>query len=469
MTDSNVFSGRSGVAKFLNSYGFIWILALITFVFWFTKQDVAGLIVIFTIMAAVLVLCEDATPVIACFTFMFFIFSKDNMSLAGKEPWFAMLILPLGGFIYNICKYKVKKFTMGGFSFAILLALIPWLFQGIGVKGRNPMQAFLAIGVAIAFVIAYFLIYMTSRRRGKNLTEYVAQIFLALGVMIAIEIIVYHLRIKDYLFEDYYTRLGWGTRNPVAAVFAMVMPVTFFYSTKKNKFSFLFIVLGIVEYIIILLLQSRGVTLFATVAMPVLIVYSMLCSERKLANIVTCGVFFIVLMIVLLFKKEIIFSLLERLIKSKFDENGRKPLWEAGVRLFVEHPIFGVGFDYREPVYFQVARYTDGPTYLHSTFIQIYAALGIVGGIAYAYLYYWRYRIVFTDLNNCKFAILVGFIVFECYCFIDTVYFQPVGYFLMMIASMCMEKDLDKEQVTPLVFTGVEKLQLKRKMVIAKE
>lgn len=468
MTDSNVFSGRSGVAKFLNSYGFIWILALITFTFWFTKQDVAGLAVIFVIMTAVLVLCEDATPVIACFIFMFFIFSKDNMSLEGKELWYAMLILPLGGFIYNICKFKVKKFTMGGFSFAILIALIPWLFQGVGVKDRETMRAFLAVGVAIAFVAVYFLIYMTSRRQGKNLTEYVAQVFLAVGVMVSIEIIVYHLRIKDYYFEDYLTRLGWGTRNPIAAVLAMVMPVTFFYSTKNNKFSFLFIVLGIVEYIIILLLQSRGVTLFATVAMPVLIVYSMLCSERKLANIITCGVFFIVLVIILLFKKEIIFSLLDRLIKSKFDENGRKPLWEAGIQLFIEHPIFGVGFDYREQVYYQVAKYTEGPTYLHSTFIQIYAALGVVGGIAYAYLYYWRYRIAFTDLTNCKFAILVGFVVFECYCFIDTVYFQPVGYFLMMIASMCMEKDLDKEQVTPLVFTGVEKLRLK-KTAVAKE
>lgn len=468
MTDSNVFSGRSSVAKFLNSYGFIWILALITFTFWFTKQDVAGLAVIFVIMTAVLVLCEDATPVIACFTFMFFIFSQDNMSLEGKELWYAMLILPLGGFIYNICKFKVKKFTMGGFSFAILVALIPWLFQGIGVKDRELTRAFLAVGVAIAFVAVYFLVYMTSRRQGKNFTEYVAQVFLAVGVMVSIEIIVYHLRIKDYYFEDYFTRLGWGTRNPIAAVLAMVMPVTFFYSTKNNKFSFLFIVLGIVEYIIILLLQSRGVTLFATVAMPVLIVYSMLCSERKLANIITCGVFFIVLVIILLFQKEIISGLLDRLIKSKFDENGRKPLWEAGVRLFIEHPIFGVGFDYREQVYYQVAKYTEGPTYLHSTFIQIYAALGAVGGIAYAYLYYWRYRIAFTDLTNCKFAILVGFVVFECYCFIDTVYFQPVGYFLMMIASMCMEKDLDNEQVTPLVFTGVEKLRLK-KTAVAKE
>ncbi len=469
MTDSKVLSGRSGVAKFLNSYGFIWILALITFVFWFTKQDVAGIVVIFLIMAAVLVLCEDATPVIACFIFVFFVFSQDNMSFEGKELWYATLILPLGGFIYNVCKYKVKKFTMGGFSFAILIALIPWLLQGIGVENRDPMRAFLAVGVAIAFVIVYFFIYMTSRRRDKNFTEYVAQVFLAVGVMVSIEIIIFHLRIEDYYFENYYTRLGWGTRNPVAAVLAMVMPVTFFYSTKKNKFSFLFIVLGIAEYVMILLLQSRGVTLFATVALPVLLVYSMLCSERKLANIITCGVCFVVFIIILLFRKELILYLLDRLIKSKFDENGRKPLWEAGVRLFTEHPIFGVGFDYREKVYYEVAMYTEGPTYLHSTFIQIYAALGVVGGIAYAYLYYWRYRIAFTDLNNCKFAVLVGFVVFECYCFIDTVYFQPLGYFLMMIASMCMEKDLDKEQVTPLVFMGVEKLRLKRKTVAVKE
>lgn len=469
MSDNNVFSGRSSVAKFLNSYGFIWILALITFVFWYTKQDMAGLAVLLIMVTAVLIFCEDATPVIACFIFMFFIFGKYRTSLDAKELWYAVLfILPIGGFVYNIYKFKVKKFSIGGFSLAILIAIVPWLLQGIGVEGREPILVFACLGVGIIFVIAYFLIYMTSRRQRKNLIEYIAQIFLAVGVMISIEIIIFHLRIKDYYFENYFTILGWGDRNPVAAMLAMVMPVTFFYSTKNNKFSFLFIALGIVEYIIILLLQSRGVTLFATVAMPVLFVYSMLCSERKLANVITCGVFCILFVIVLLFKKEMIFNLLDRLIKNKFDENGRKPLWEAGVRLFTEHPFFGVGFDYRDPADHLSINNTGGPTYFHSTFLQIYGALGIVGGIVYAYLYYWRYRIVFTDLNNCKFAILVGFVVFECYCFVDTVYFQPVGYFLMMMASMCMEKDLDKEQVTPLVFTGVEKLKLK-KMAAIKE
>ncbi|MGN1042954.1 MAG: O-antigen ligase family protein [Christensenellales bacterium] len=464
MTKNNVFNGRSGIADFFNSYGFIWIVALITLVFWIIKQDFAGIAVLFVLMTAVLVFCEDATPALTLFVFMFFIFSNTSISFEGRELWCLLLLLPFAGFAYNIAKFKVKNFRMRGFSFAVLVALVPWLLQGIGVKNREVLRALLTIAIAIAFAAVYFLIYLTSRRNKRNLVDYVAQVFLAVSVLIVTQILIYHFRIGDYTFEDFYTRLGWGTRNPVAAILALTMPVTFYYSTKKYRFSFLFIILGYAEYIMILLLQSRGVTLFATVAMPVLVVYSMLCSERKLSNVVANGIFIIVLIVVAIFQKDVIVNLLGRLLTSKLDENGRKPLWAEGIDMFVKHPIFGVGFDYRSELYYKTVGDGEGPTYYHSTFIQIYGAMGIIGGLAYAYLYYWRYRIAFTDLSNAKFALLVGLVIFECYCFIDTVIFQPVGYFLPLMVSMCMEKDLNEEQTTPLLFY---KLGRRKKEIVA--
>lgn len=463
MEKNNIFNGKSGIAKFFNSYDFIWIIALLTFVFWFFNLDVEGLAVIFVIMTAILVFCEDATPVMTCFVFMFFIFSQDKMTLEGKELWAALLVLPLAGFVYNIIKFKTKGLTFGGFSISVFVVLIPWLLQGIGRQDRDTLRAVLCVAIAVAFVVVYVCIYITSRRDKKNYVEYIAHVFLAVGVLIVLDVLVFHLRIADYKFEVYNTRLGWGTRNPIAAILSMVMPVAFFYSTKKGKFNFLFILLGFAEYIVVLLLQSRGAALFATAAMPVLLVYCMICAQKRRANIITCAALLVGIVFVAVFQKEVTLKLFDRVLNQSLDDNGRQGLWAEGVKMFFEYPLFGAGFDYQNFGVYTID--TVGPLYYHSTFMQIYASLGVLGGVAYAYFYYWRYRVGFTDLDAGKCALLIGFVVFEGYCFVDTVYFQPVGYFLMLMVSMCMEKDLDSKQTETWLETGLKKLKRKKKEI----
>lgn len=451
--------GESKFARFCNSDLFIWVIAAITCLFWALKLDIEGIAFLLMLITLVLFFCKDATPVITIFIFFFFVFSDSGIKLEGREPWLLLLIPPFVGFVYNLVRFRGKSFKLKGFSFSLLVCLIPWLLQGITRSGRKPIEALLCAGIAVAFVLAYFCMYAASRRDGKEMTGYIAKVLLVLGVLICVQILIFYLREGDYSFDDFMVKLGWGTRNPVAAILSLVMPVPFYFATKKGKFNFLFLLLGYFEYIVILLIQSRGATLFSTLAIPVLAIYSFCCGENKKANLAVNVILLAVVAGLAIFKIDVLKALFYRLYHSGLDDSGRSVLFAAGIEAFLRYPVFGAGFDYRAEIYYQFIFNSTGPTYYHSTVIQIAACLGVIGLISYLYLYYWRYRVAATDLNSVKFVILVGMAVFECYCFIDTVYFQPMGYFLLMCISLCMEKGLSSKQTEPSLIKAFRKFK----------
>ncbi len=440
---------RRGTEEFFNSTIFIWFVAAITLVFWWTKQEFAGLVVIITLIALVLFVCRDASPVMTCFIFVFFVFSDMFISFDGRELWLLFILLPIAGFIYNIIRYRAQNFAIKGFSLAFLLALVPWLMQGVTRGGRNPKEVAICLAIGVAFVAVYFGISVCARRTDGR-CEYIAKVLLALGVLISVQILIFYLGNKDYKFSNDYIMLGWGTRNPVAAILALTMPSSFYFATKKGKLNFLFIALGCAEFLLVLLLKSRGVTLVSTVGILAMFIYTPIKAANRKGAIILEAVFVAAAIGMTIFAFDKVERLFSRFITSGLDGLGRLDLFKEGLRVFKRFPIFGAGFDFKTDVYYYHVPDSLGPVYYHDTFIQILACFGIFGLLAYAYLYFWRYRIALTKMTAVKFALLVGMLVLEGYSLVDTVYFQPMAYCIMMFISLCMEKDLAKEEAVPI-------------------
>ena len=79
----------------------------------------------------------------------------------------------------------------------------------------------------------------------------------------------------------------------------------------------------------------------------------------------------------------------------------RRQMWEAGGRMFRDHPITGVGLMDLHAIY---DRYKDPAArepagHLHSDFVQIAATMGIVGLIAFAFLYGGLFRAASAGLG----------------------------------------------------------------------
>jgi len=93
-------------------------------------------------------------------------------------------------------------------------------------------------------------------------------------------------------------------------------------------------------------------------------------------------------------------------LRSSFDPSHpnnieRRHMWEAGGRMFRDHPITGVGLMDLHEIY---ERYKDPAArepagHLHSVFVQIAATMGILGLIAFAFLYAGLFRAASSGLR----------------------------------------------------------------------
>ncbi len=79
----------------------------------------------------------------------------------------------------------------------------------------------------------------------------------------------------------------------------------------------------------------------------------------------------------------------------------RTYMWTAGGRMFADHPLTGVGLEDLHPVYerYRPPEAHEAAGHLHSVPIQIAATMGLVGLVAFAWLYFTLFRCGATRLG----------------------------------------------------------------------
>ena len=80
----------------------------------------------------------------------------------------------------------------------------------------------------------------------------------------------------------------------------------------------------------------------------------------------------------------------------------RRHMWEAGVRMYLDHPLTGVGLQDLHPVYerYRSPEAREPAGHLHNVFIQIAATMGTFGLLAFLWLYATLFRISALGLRR---------------------------------------------------------------------
>ncbi len=447
------------VNRFIQSDYFIAFIGIMTFIGWYFKIWIEMLFVLLTVSIFPLFFFKGTKHLLALLMMFTFMISDNRHHLdAYKYYLIPFLLLLIGGFVVSLCRFKrdwsvLLPKKIKGFHVALILLIIPFAFGGVGSPSENPVAvvvAFLLV-LVIGFGYTFFVVTNTGVER-KNMMDYVLKILYVMGVVVIFEFIV-HLSTYDSFetmkayFNNKEWSLGWGAANNVAPVLAMAIPATLYLCVRKNKVTPIFVIISFIEITLIVITGCRGAMLFTVLTLPYMLCYIIGKSENKLSFSLTFGICCTVATILIAYYSNQIIQYVTSTASLGLSDNARFPLYREAIGYFKEHPIFGVGWDHLlgHRTGGEINNYT--PRWYHSTLFQILANMGICGIIFFAIFYYWKYKSFSAVIKKPQgMALFTSLLIFDAYGMIDTNFFGPTFFIMLIIISFAVQCGMEDYQ-----------------------
>lgn len=348
-----------------------------------------------------------------------------------------------------------KLFTMKRFFAASMLAVGgSYMLSGIGsekyldyVKG-NLLFAFIQF---MSLFLLYFIFSATVKWDKFNV-EYFAWFGVIMGIVVALEVGWIYIA-EDVIVDGTILRgriySGWGCYNNIGAIISMSIPFAFYLACRKEH-NFLYTILGCFLFGAVILSCSRGSMVGGAFAFAVSYIYTFFKAENKKEfRITTLALVGMAVVAALLFHKEIItlFNAVPDIADGNagsisFNDSGRFNLYKAGLKVFLDNPIFGQTF---YPAAGSMPEFSDVeafssffPPRWHNTVVQLLAACGAVGMLAYSYhrietiRFYFKKRTVTNSYIAIAILTLLGMSLLDCHFF----NVAPVFFYSMALAVM---------------------------------
>lgn len=438
--------------SFIESDLWIAINLVLIFVGWVSSAWYALLPILVVLNVLPLFFFRDTKhllPFLFAFTFMI---SADRHNLAGFAWLLAFVALIVTGVVFSLIRFKrdftlIRPKNIKGFHASLIALIIPFAFAGVARPADSPVARVLVLLVIIVIALCYTFFVVTIEKDKKSLAEYVIKILFCVGVVVSAQIIVYYATTCD-TFDAFKENvklklidLGWSSANNIAPVLSMSIPATFCLCIKKNKITPLLAFIALAEYVLLLCTGCRGSILFTTIALPVMLFYVMAKSENKVAFASTVCVLFAVAIVLVVYFGDHVSEVLSTMLDKRFDSSGRiELLYPVAIDTFKQHPIFGAGWDFKLG---EIDGNSYSPYWHHSTALQILADMGIVGAIAFVFFYFHRYRTFFVLRKRPEAIMLfLALFLFDAYAMIDTAFFSPTFFIMLLIISLAVEVDL---------------------------
>ena len=440
------------VNRFIQSDYFILFSAVIILIGW-CFNIWAPMLAVLALVAILPLFFAKGTKQILCVVMMFTLIISSNRHRLDDYAWLlSLVVVLLVGALFNLIRYKrslslLSPTKIKGFHCSVIALAIPFALGGAGSPTEKPLAILASFALILVAGVSYsFFVVTQDEQDRKGMAEYILKVLFAMGVVICAQMIVYFSSFdsKQDVLNAIISKniaLGWAGPNNVAPVLSMTVPATLYFCIKKNKATPLFAIMATLEYIFIISTGCRGAIIFTTIAMPAMCLYVMAKSENKVLFGVTLSVLFAAIIFVCAYYGEYVSKILTTILNKGLDSSGRvEMLYPEAIEVFKKWPLFGSGWDYHLG---GMAHNNYTPYWYHSTALQILATMGIVGAIGFAFFYFFRYRTFLVARKNpAAVMLLCGTILFDAYGMIDTNFFGPTFFIMLLIMTFAVEINL---------------------------
>ena len=378
------------------------LVALLSFLSWTFGLEFFLFVINLALMCTALCVCDTVTPLIMPFITVIYNVSIKN---SPAHPTFSdyyftswrlpVLIIMVTAFIASLAVFAVKNKIFSRISIKDSGILIPLFilsaaFSTNGIFSTTAGLGNLVFGLAQAFAFLFIYIYIrygfAERETTEELGLHIAYISSLISLLLIGELAVLYLT-SDGIFDGgsivkEAISLGWGVWNPVGVCITVLIPMTL-YGAMRSRHTFYYFAVAALTALAAVMTMSRNAMIAAVIFFVGCVVIASFFGERKRTFRIISGVGAVLFLLFLIVFREKIAELLSDYLERGLSDNGRFELWRAGIDAFLEYPIFGVGFFGVPADTFHVTDFM--PNFSHQTFVELLAATGLFGFLAYLF------------------------------------------------------------------------------------
>lgn len=381
-------------------------------------------------------------------------------------PWVIVIcVICVGAFVIrlfvdgSIAEAIKKRRTM---TIGIIAMDIAFLANGLLSPTYSARDFGLGAFLAMGFTVVYFLVsgMLENSRDG---VKYACVVMLGTAYVAFLQIMTVLLRKHlegdkfffigadgSLLINRTELTLGWGVTTVVAAVFILGIPAAM-YLAKNCRFSAFSFVSSIFFLIGTVLINTRAAMAVGAATFVLCIILCLFSKKNRMYICIYSGILAALAVCALIFIHVKVIPL-DALIKKVLDvlrigdgDSGRSKLWENGIEDFKSSPIFGIGFN--NGAYEDAARRENFYSNMyHCILIQIPAAMGIVGIIAFLLHSVELCILCFKKFSVNKFLVLLVPLMILALSLVDNfffyLHFQIFYGALLAVAETMLKEDV---------------------------
>ena len=350
----------------------------------------------------------------------------------------------------NIKRVKFKLL------WGMLALCAAYLLSGVGSEnfvqnfGKNIRFALLQ---CIAVIVLYFILSFSVKWDECD-RRYLCYVLVLMGLVIGVEVLnIYQVNQilaagtlnKDLIY------VGWGISNNIGMHIALAIPAAFYFVYKGEGVIFYNFV-AVLLCLFTVMTASRAAILGACALYGLCVVAVILKGKRNFARILTpaSAVLFASAALYLVIDANVLKDIFYHGLQS----SSRLDLYNYGMQLFAEKPVFGNGFfcmnDYHldSTIWDKVAAFAEGfPDRWHNTVIQLLVSCGAVGLGAYLFHRYQTVKLFFTKRSAEKLFVGASLALILLLSLVDC-HFYNIGPVLIYSAALAFVEGVESQPIS---------------------
>ena len=436
------------------------------------RIELAGAVMFVLIECILLIFCEDILVTTLPFLLASEFLCKMYDSFSTFIRVWPLAIGFIGALVFHFIIYR-KKIVFGKLFWGILAVSIATTVGGLFAKGSwvniDGSGIFYIVGLGFGMLFMYVLLSShIHTEKDYDIAEKFAYIMMLAGIF-AVFIVLQHYMVlfsrvvrdpMSLINDDRFFYVQW--KNNISTFLMICMPFPFYLSFKKTHHSSTFhrYWMGVLIFVALLLIQSRGGMLFGSIEFAVCVITIIFIDKQsRRKNLIAMFAMVLIGAVFLISASDLIAVYME---KMNVDTNEvRWKLYKDAWENFKHHPVFGVGLCYSGNHEATWVPKTGAINWYQNSVLQVLASFGIVGAVAYAYQVFLRAKVLLRCHTKFNYTVFLSYLGLSMMSLVNPGIFCPVPYlFILTMMFVIVEKKneeiLDESDlIEPIRFNAV--------------